>query len=68
MVEYGNGIGQVAGQAGGGRGPGGTMDVGAAVVAFVNDSAHTISTTPPTMLLAAAIVILVLLVLLRRAF
>ena len=67
MVEYGNGIGQVAGQAGGGRGPGGTMDVGAAVVAFVNDSAHT-STTPTTMLLAAAIVILVLLVLLRRAF
>jgi hypothetical protein len=68
VVEYGNGVGQVAGQVGGGHAGGGTMDVGASAAAFVSDSIHTISTMPPTMLAAAVLGILVLLVLLRRAF
>jgi hypothetical protein len=61
MVEYGNGVSQVAGQAGGGAGTGGrSMDVGASVGQFVTDSAHTISTMPPVALALLAVVILVL--------
>ena len=52
MFEYGNGVGEVAGKAGGGSGGGGApMDVGASMSQFVTDSVHTISTTPPGILL-----------------
>ena len=68
MVEYGNGVGQVAGRANGGGSGGSTMDVGASLSHFVNDSAHTISTMPPAALLAAVVLIFVGLILLRLAF
>jgi hypothetical protein len=67
MVEYGNGVGQVAGQAGGSSGSQ-PVDVGAQVGQFMTDSMHTISTTPPAMLVAAVVVIVVGLIFLRRAF
>lgn len=65
MVEYGNGVSQVAGQAGGGHAGGGAVDVGASISQFVSD---TISTAPPAALLAGLIVIIVGLMILRRAF
>jgi hypothetical protein len=68
MVEYGNGVGQVAGRAGGGGGGGRSMDVGASFGQFVNDSMHTVSTMPPAALLAAVVVIVLGLIMLRRAF
>jgi hypothetical protein len=67
MVEYGNGVSQVAGRAGGGGG-GRSMDVGASFGQFVTDSAHTISTMPPAALLAGVVVIFLGLVMLRRMF
>jgi hypothetical protein len=67
MVEYGNGIGQVAGQAGGGGG-GRSVDVGSSVTQFVNDSAHTISTMPPAALAAGIVLVILALIFLRRAF
>jgi hypothetical protein len=43
MIEYGNGVGEVAGKAGGGSGGGGhPMDVGASMSQFVTDSVHVI--------------------------
>jgi hypothetical protein len=68
MVEYGNGVGQVAGRSGGGGTGGQSMDVGASLGQFVTDSAHTISTLPPAALLAGVVLILVGLIMLRRAF
>jgi hypothetical protein len=68
MVEYGNGVGQVAGRSGGGGTGGQSMDVGASLGQFVTDSAHTISTMPPAALLAGVVLILVGLMMLRRAF
>jgi hypothetical protein len=65
MVEYGNGVGQVAGRSGGG---GQSSDVGAALGQFVNDSAHQISTMPPAALLAGVVVIVLGLIMLRRVF
>ena len=38
MVEYGNGVGQVSGQGGGGGLGGGPVDLGARVSGFVQDS------------------------------
>ena len=67
MVEYGNGVGQVAGRAGGSNG-GGATDVGASLSHIVGDAAHTISTAPPEMLLAGVVVIFIGLLILRRAF
>jgi hypothetical protein len=67
MLEYGNGVGQVAGKAGGGSG-GGSMDVGASLSQFVTDSAHTISTTPPGILALGIVVLGVGLMMLRRVF
>jgi hypothetical protein len=67
MVEYGNGIGQVAGRAGG-NGGGGTADLGAGASAFVSDAMHQISTMPPEMLLLIVVLILAGLFVLRRAF
>jgi hypothetical protein len=66
MLEYGNGVGQVAGRAGGGSGA--SMDVGAAMSQFVTDSADTISTTPPGILLFGFVVLIVGLMMLKRVF
>jgi hypothetical protein len=69
MVEYGNGVGGVAGQAGGGAGAGGqSIDVGASVGQFMSSTVHTISTMPPAYLLAGFVIIILGLILLRRAF
>jgi uncharacterized membrane-anchored protein len=68
MVEYGNGISQGAGQAGGGHAVGRTVDVGTSVGQFVTDSVHTVSTMPPAMLFAGVVAIIVGLFLLKRAF
>ena len=68
MVEYGNGVGEVAGRAGGGSGGGGSTDIGASLGQFVNDSAHTISTMPPAALLAGIVVIFLGLMMLKRVF
>jgi hypothetical protein len=66
MLEYGNGVGQVAGRSAGGSGA--SMDVGASLSQFVTDSMHTISTTPPGMLLLGFVVVVVGLMLLKRVF
>lgn len=68
MVEYGNGVGEVAGQAGGGSGGGGSMDVGASLSRFVTDSVDTISSSTPLTLVAIFIVIVLGLIVLKRAF
>jgi hypothetical protein len=65
MVEYGNGVGQIGGQAGRG---GGQADVGAALGQFLTDSVHTVSTLPPTTLVAIIVIAFLGLVFLRRAF
>jgi hypothetical protein len=67
MAEYGNGVGQATGAAGG-SGGGQTMDAGAAFGQFVGNAAHTISTMPPAQLALLVVVIVVGLVILRRAF
>ena len=59
MVEYGNGVGQVAGRAGGGGG-GQPTDVGAALSQVVNDSMTTLGTLPPAVLLLLGAVVLFL--------
>jgi len=66
MVEYGNGVGRVAGNAGGGGGR--SVDVGASLGQFVNDSAHTISTMPPGMLLLGFVIVVIGFLLVKRAF
>ena len=68
MLEYGNGVGQVAGRSGGGGTGGHSMDVGAQLSQLVTDSAHTISTLPPAALVAGIVLIFVGLMMLRRAF
>jgi hypothetical protein len=69
MVEYGNGVSGVAGQAtGGSAATGQSVDVGASASQFVTDTVHTLSTLPPAGLLALAVVIVLGLVFLRRAF
>ena len=65
MLEYGSGVGEVSGQAGGGVG-GAPMDVGLELSRFVTDSANTISTTPPGILLLWLVVILVGLMMVRK--
>ena len=68
MVEYGNGVGEVAGRAGGGGSGGRSLDAGAAIAQTINDSVHTISSLPPTTLLIGVIVIVFGLIMLRRVF
>jgi len=68
MLEYGNGVGQVAGRAGGGGTGGHSMDVGASLSQFVSDSTHSLSTMPPGALIGGVVVILIGLMLLKRAF
>lgn len=69
MVEYGNGVSQVAGKATGGSGGGPqTVDMGTSVSHFVTTSMHTISTMPPAYLVAGLVIIFLGLIMLRRAF
>jgi hypothetical protein len=68
MVEYGNGVGQVAGGSGGKLGGGGGGDLGGQFVNFVTDSVHKISTLPTEQLLLLTVVVIVGLVFLKRAF
>ena len=71
MVEYGNGVGDVAGRAGGGAGGAGLGSGGdplANVQHFVNDSVNALSSMPPEMLVLLAVAVLVGLILLKRAF
>jgi hypothetical protein len=69
MVEYGNGVGQVAGRAGsGGGGAGSSTDVGASLGQFLNDSVHTVSTLPPAELLVGIVIVFLALIFLKRAF
>ena len=69
MVEYGNGVGQVAGKVGGGSGGGGqSVDMGASVSQFLSNSMHTISTMPPAYLVVGVVIIFLGLIMLRRAF
>jgi hypothetical protein len=66
MVEYGNGVGQTTGVAGGSHG-GGTMDAGAAVGQFITDTVNNISALPPTTLFLGILVIVVGFIILKRA-
>jgi hypothetical protein len=68
MVEYGNGVGQVAGQAAGGHGGSQQVDLATSVSQAVADSIHTVSTLPPGELLLGLVLVLVALIVLRRAF
>jgi hypothetical protein len=69
VVEYGNGVSQVSGQAGGGGGGGGqTVDVGANVVHTIGHTVDQIAALPPHILIIAAVVILFGLLFLKRAF
>ena len=58
MVEYGNGVGQVAGGSGGGGGQ--SPDMGATLAQMVNDAMTTLGTLPPAVLLLLGAVVLVL--------
>lgn len=69
MVEYGNGVSQVAGKATGGAGPAGqSVDMGASVGQFVTSSMHTLSTMPPAYLVVGFVIIVLGLIMLKRAF
>jgi hypothetical protein len=66
MVEYGNGVGQATGQAGGSGGQ--AVDAGAAFGQFISNSVHTISSLPPSTLIVGVVVIVLGLLFLKRAF
>jgi len=66
VIEYGNGVGQATGQAGGSNG--GQLDWGASIGQFLNDSAHTVSTLPPLTLAVIVVVLVLGLIALRRVF
>jgi hypothetical protein len=70
MVEYGNGVGGVAGQVAGGRtAGGGPVDLGASLGQFMTNSVHTFSTLPAAEQVVLALVVVIgLLFVLRRAF
>jgi hypothetical protein len=68
MVEYGNGVGQVAGKAASGPGGGQSVDMGASVGQFVTNSMDTLSTLPPAYLVVGVVVLFLGLIMLRRAF
>ena len=69
MFEYGQGVGEVAGRAGGGSGPvGRSPDWGASISHFMSDSVNTLSSMPPMALLGGFAVIVIALFLLKRAF
>lgn len=66
MVEYGNGVSQSTGAAGG-SGGGHPVDAGAALGQMVTDAVHTVSSLPPTTLVLGFVVLIVGLMILRRA-
>jgi hypothetical protein len=66
MAEYGNGVSQSTGIAGGSGGQ--NMDAGAALGQFIGNSVHTISTLPPSTLIIGFVVIVLGLLFLKRAF
>ncbi|HEY6570224.1 MAG TPA: hypothetical protein VIZ22_08045 [Candidatus Limnocylindrales bacterium] len=67
MVEYGQGVGQATGVGGGSHG-GGSQDLGAGAMAFMNDAVNQLNALPPTTLVIIVVLIFVGLVLVRRAF
>jgi hypothetical protein len=67
VFEYGSGVGEVSGQAGGGSG-GASMDVGASLGQLVTDASNTISTTPPGILLLGLVLVVVGFMMLKRVF
>lgn len=75
MVEYGNGVGEVSGRAGGaGSGSGGSVidgigptDLVDHVGAFVTNTIDNVMALPPEMMVLLAIAVLAGLVLVRRA-
>lgn len=67
MVEYGNGVSQGVGQAGGGHGAGGSMDVGVAVGNWVSNAVHTVATMPPAELAFLVVVLIAGLFVVKRA-
>jgi hypothetical protein len=68
MVEYGNGVGQATGVAGGSGGGGQPMDAGAAFGQFIDNAVHTVSTMPPGELAILVVIVVVGLVIFKRAF
>ena len=68
MVEYGNGVGQATGVAGGGGHASQQLDAGAAFGQFISNSVHTIQTMPPAQLALLVVAVVVGLLILRRAF
>jgi hypothetical protein len=68
VVEYGNGVGQGAGQLGSSGHGGQVVDVGASLSQLVTDSVHTVAALPPTVLAAGFIAIVVGFLILKRAF
>ena len=69
MVEYGHGVGDVAGKVGGGAGGvgGGGGDLGATLGQLISDPVNTITALPPEMLIVGAIALIFLLIFLKRA-
>ena len=68
MVEYGHGVGEVAGRSGGGAGgAGGNQDMGAAFGQLINDPISTIAAMPPEMLLIGLVAAVFALLFLKRA-
>jgi hypothetical protein len=67
MVEYGQGVGQATGVAGGG-GSGGSTDLTSSAAAFVGDVVDQVSALPPEGLLLLVVAVFVGLIILRKAF
>ena len=68
MVEYGNGVSQVSGQAGGGAGGGQSVDAGANLAHIIGNTVDQIAALPPHILVLGVIAILFGLLILKRAF
>jgi hypothetical protein len=73
MVEYGHGVGEVAGRSGGGTGALGSgglggQDPAAALSQLVNDSVDTLSSLPPEVLVIGLLAVFLGFALLKRAF
>ena len=67
MVEYGNGVSQVAGKVGGGSGST-PVDLGTSIGQFVTSSVHSLQAMPPAELLGVIVVVVIGLLILKRAF
>ena len=68
MVEYGRGVGEVAGRSGGGTGAGGSGDVGATIGNAVSNAVDQVAALPPEMLVLLAVLVFGALIVLRKAF